>query len=35
MLQTKGIKWLNEYKNMVYIYAIYKRLTSDLEKHTD
>ena len=35
MLQPKDINLLNGYKNKIYIYAIYKRLTSDLEIHTN
>ena len=35
MLQPKDIDWLNEYKNRTHIYTAYKRLTSDLETHTD
>ena len=34
MLQSKDIEWLNGYKNKTYIYAVYKRLTSDLKTHT-
>ena len=34
MLQPKDIDWLNVYKNKTHIYAVYKRLTSDLGKHT-
>ena len=34
MLQSKDIEWLNGYKNNTHIFAAYKRLTSDLEKHT-
>ena len=32
---TKDIDWLNGYKNKTQIYAVYKRLTSDLGTHTD
>ena len=35
MLQPKFIYWLNGYKNKTYTYAIYKRPTPDLRKHTD
>ena len=35
MLQPKDIDWLNVYKNKTYIYAVYKRPTSDLGTHTD
>ena len=35
MLQSKDIEWLNEHKNKTKIYATYKRLTSDLNKHVD
>ena len=35
MLQPKDIDWLNGYKNKTRIYAVYKRPTSDLRKHTD
>ena len=31
---TKSIDWLNGYKNKTGIYAVYKRLTSDLVTHT-
>ena len=34
MLQPKDIDWLNGYKNMTGIYAVYKRPTLDLETHT-
>ena len=33
--QLKDIDWLNGYKNKTHIYAVYKRLTSDLGTHTD
>ena len=29
MIQPKDIDWLNGYKNKTYIYAVYKRPTSD------
>ena len=32
---TKGIDWLNEYKNKTHIHAVYKRPTSDLGTHTE
>ena len=32
---TKDIDWLNGYKNLTCIYAVYKRPTSDLGTHTD
>ena len=32
---TKDIHWLNGYKNKTYIYAVYKRDTSNLRIHTD
>ena len=32
---TKDVDWLNGYKNKTHIYAVYKRPTSDLGKHTD
>ena len=35
MLQPKDIDGLNGYKNKTNIYAVYKRLTSDLGTHTD
>ena len=35
MLQPKNKDWLNEYKNKTYIYAVYKKPTSDLKTHTD
>ena len=31
---SKSIDWLNGYKNKTGIYAVYKRLTSDLVTHT-
>ena len=31
MLQPKDIDWLNGSRNKTYIYAVYKRPTSDLE----
>ena len=33
MLEPKDIDWLNGYKNKTYIYAIYKKPTSDLKTH--
>ena len=33
MLQPKDTDWLNGHKNKTHIYAIYKRLTSDLVIH--
>ena len=33
MLQPKDTSWLNGYKNMTRIYAVYKRTTSDLGTH--
>ena len=35
MLQPKDTHYLNGYKNKTYIYAVCKRLTSDLETHTN
>ena len=35
MFQQKDTDWLNGYKNKTHIYAVYKKLTSDLEKHID
>ena len=35
MPQPKDIDWLNGYKNKTYIYAVYKRHTSDLGTQTD
>ena len=32
MFQTKDTDWLNGYKSKIRIYAMYKRLTSDLGK---
>ena len=32
---TKNIDWLNGCKNKTQIYAVYKKLTSDLGTHTD
>ena len=32
---TKDIHWLNGSRNKTHIYAVYKRLTSDLGTHTD
>ena len=34
MLQPKDTDWLNGYKTKTNKYAVYKRLTSDLETHT-
>ena len=34
MLQPKDTDWLNGYKKKTRIYAVYKRLTSDLGTHT-
>ena len=33
MLQPKDTDWLNGYKNKTHIYAVYKKLTSDLKTH--
>ena len=33
MLQPKDIVWLNGSKDMNYIYAVYKRPTSELGTH--
>ena len=33
MLQPKDTEWLNRYKNKTRIYAVYKRLSSDLGTH--
>ena len=33
MLQPKHIDWLNVYKNKTYIYAVYKKPTSDLKTY--
>ena len=30
MLQLQDSEWLNRYKNKAHIYAVYKKLTSDL-----
>ena len=35
MFQPKDMDWLNRYKIMAHIYAIYKRPTSVLETHTN
>ena len=35
MLQTKHTDLLNGHKNKTLIYAVHKRITSDLETHTD
>ena len=35
MLRLKDTGSLNEYKNKTHINAVYKRLTSDLERHTE
>ena len=35
MLQPKDTDWLNGYKNKTHIYAVYKKLTSDLKTHID
>ena len=35
MLLSKDIVWQNGYKKNTLIYATYKRLTSDLNTHTD
>ena len=35
MLPPKDIDWLNGYKNKTRIYAVYKRLTSDLGTYID
>ena len=32
---TKDTDWLNGYKNKTYIYAVYKKPTSDLKTHTN
>ena len=34
-IPPKDTDWLNGYKNKTHIYAVYKRPTSDIEKHTD
>ena len=31
--QAKDRDWLNGYKNKTHIYAVYKKLTSDLKTH--
>ena len=33
MLQLKDTDWLNRYENKTHIYAIYKKLTSDLKTY--
>ena len=33
MRQPKDTDWLNRYKNKTYIYAVYKKPTSDLKTH--
>ena len=33
MLQPKDTDWLSGYKNKTHIYAVYKKLTSDLKTH--
>ena len=35
MSQPKDTDWLNEYKNKICIWAVYKRSISDLETHAD
>ena len=35
MHQPKHTDWLNAYKNKFYIYAVYKKVTSDLNTHID
>ena len=35
MLQAKDIDWLNGFKNKTYIYAVYKRPSSNLGTHTE
>ena len=35
LLQSKDIDWPNRYKNKTHTYAAHKRLTSDLEIHTN
>ena len=32
---TKRHRWLKGYKNKTYLYAVYKKPTSDLKTHTD
>ena len=35
MLPPKDVDWLNVYKKKTHIYAVYKKLTSDLKTHVD
>ena len=35
MLQPKDTDWLKGYKNKTYIYAVYKKPTSDIKTHID
>jgi len=35
MLKSKDTDWLNELKNKTYIYAVYKKPTSDLKTLID
>ena len=35
MIQSKDTDWLNGYKNMTYIYAVYKKPISDLKTYVD
>ena len=35
MLQAKDTDWLSGYKNKTHVYAVYKKLTSDLKRHID
>ena len=35
MLQPKDTDWLNGYKNMTHVYAIYKKPTLDFKTHID
>ena len=35
MLQPKDTDWLNGCKNKIHIYAVFKKLTSDLKTHID
>ena len=35
MLQPKDKDWLNGYKNMTHIYAVYKKPTSDLNTNIE
>ena len=35
MPQPKDKDWLNGYKKKTYVYAVYKRPTSNLGTHTD